>query len=64
MSGFWHVGMCIELLNQKIEMLDDIIEYQDFDEDFTEVKRTRREGERAGTLSLKAAKELGFSVKE
>lgn len=29
-----------------------------------EVKRTRREGERAGTLSLKAAKELGFSVKE
>lgn len=29
-----------------------------------EVKRTRREGERAGSLSLKAAKELGFSVKE
>ena len=29
-----------------------------------EVKRTRRAGERAGSLSLKAAKELGFSVKE
>ena len=29
-----------------------------------EVKRTRRAGERAGSLSLKAAKELGFKVEE
>jgi hypothetical protein len=29
-----------------------------------EIKRTRREGERAGSLSLKAAKELGFNIKE
>jgi hypothetical protein len=29
-----------------------------------EVKRTRREGERAGSLSMKAAKELGYQVKE
>ena len=29
-----------------------------------EVKRTRREGERAGSLSMKAAKELGFQIKE
>ena len=27
-----------------------------------EVKRTRREGERAGSLSLKKAKELGYGV--
>ena len=29
-----------------------------------EIKRTRREGERAGSLSLKAARELGFNIKE
>ena len=29
-----------------------------------EIKRTRRVGERAGSLSLKAAKELGFKVEE
>lgn len=28
-----------------------------------EVKRTRRDGERAGSLSLKKAEELGYSVK-
>lgn len=27
-----------------------------------EIKRTRREGERAGTLSLKKAKDLGYNV--
>lgn len=27
-----------------------------------EIKRTRREGERAGTLSLKKAKDLGYAV--
>lgn len=29
-----------------------------------EVKRTRRPGERAGSISLKAAKELGYKVEE
>lgn len=28
-----------------------------------EIKRTRREGERSGSLSLTAAKELGYEVK-
>jgi len=30
--------------------------------DKLEVKRTRRDGERAGSLSLKKAEELGYSV--
>jgi hypothetical protein len=29
-----------------------------------EIKRTRRPGERAGSLSMKGAKELGYEVKE
>lgn len=37
MSGFWHVGMCIELIDEKLDMLDNMLDYPEhFDDDFTE----------------------------